>query len=103
MPSSIAAAARHTMAAALAPAEVHDLGESRSYSEVFGDGGRDEDLRLGQVRRRDAVDDVAWQSGILEGRRGEFGPLFDYEGRRRGVVEPLGRKLHVADDRGFST
>ena len=45
------------------------LGESCSDAEVFGDGGGYEDLRLGQVRRDDAVDDVAGQSRIVE-RRG---------------------------------
>ena len=83
--------------------EIHMFGESRSYAQVFGDRRGYEDLRLGQVRRHDAVDDVARQSRVLERGRGQFGPLFDDERRGRGLVEPLGRKLDVSDDRGFST
>jgi len=33
---------------------------------------------------------------------GEFCPLFDGERRGRGLVHPLGRELHVSDDRGLS-
>ncbi len=82
--------------------EIHQLGESRSHSQVFGDGGGDEDLRLRQVRGRDAVDDVAGQTRILERGGAEFCPLLEDERRRRCLVQPLGRQLDVADDRGFS-
>ena len=79
------------------------FGESRPHAEVFGDGGGYEDLRLGQVRRHDAVDDLEGQSRVLERGGAEFSPLFDGERRGRRLVHPLGRQLDVSDDRGFST
>ena len=79
------------------------FGESRSHSEVFGDGRGYEDLRLAQVGRHDAVDDLEGQSRVFERGGAEFSPLFDGERRRRRLVHPLGRQLDVPDDRGFST
>ena len=78
------------------------LREPRSYPEIFSDRRGYEDLRLGQVRGHDAVDDVARQSRIRQRGGAEFGPLLDGERCGRRFVHPLGRKLHVTDDRGLS-
>ena len=58
------------------------FGESRSHSEVFGDRGGHEDLRLGQMGRHDAVDDLEGQPRIVQRGGAEFRPLFDGERRR---------------------
>ena len=79
------------------------LGESCSHTEIFGDGGRHEDLRFGQMRRDDTVDDLEGQSRVGECGGTEFRPLFQRERRRRCLGHTFRRQFDVSDDRGFAT
>jgi hypothetical protein len=100
IPSSIAAAARQIIAAALAPPR-STYSAKLTFRPVLDHGGRHEDVRSGRRRGDQPVDVLDGQAGV--GHRGgrQPRPLFDGEFRRAGR-RAQARQFMEADDCGFA-